>query len=449
MDLSHLLSDVDLLNVIGADTQLRRKSRHRRDGDEYAGPCPFCGGVDRFMVWPDHASGRGRWWCRRCDQHGDAVDYLQARGLSFREALRHLGQPLPTGPLGGPGRPETYRDSVAPPAPAWQEQALAHIERCARILWSPAGQKARAYLRQKRGLRDETIQRWQLGYNPRWVAESPEHWGLESWTTAAGKPGRVWVPHGVTIPLRAGGQVWGLKVRIWRRDGQPETAPGRKYSGPRGGAGSLFGADELRSDGRPLLLCEGEFDALLAWQEIGTGGPGLVDVATLAGAGRSIPGRWLLYLLRYERILVAYDLDDAGRAGAARLADLSQRVRCIRVPHGHDLTDFYQAGGDLPAWVRFHLARRDGSFSIGPGGPGRCLTDAPLLVPGEFDCYPVTRCFPPRASVAAIAGQWLRRPTGEVEATYRTPAELALCLALVGCDQPEVWAALEAEEVCG
>jgi phage/plasmid primase-like uncharacterized protein len=34
------------------------------NGGEWAGPCPGCGGSDRFRVWPVDRGGRGSFWCR-------------------------------------------------------------------------------------------------------------------------------------------------------------------------------------------------------------------------------------------------------------------------------------------------------------------------------------------------------------------------------------------------
>jgi hypothetical protein len=64
-----------------------RKERH--------GPCPFCGGEDRFIVFAD--SGRG--WCRQCGWKGDALQLLRDRdGLSFLEAKKALGLDTYTAP---------------------------------------------------------------------------------------------------------------------------------------------------------------------------------------------------------------------------------------------------------------------------------------------------------------------------------------------------------------
>ena len=51
----------------------------RESADSWCGPCPKCGGVDRFVVKGE------RWWCRQCEPRGgDAIDYLRrARGLTY------------------------------------------------------------------------------------------------------------------------------------------------------------------------------------------------------------------------------------------------------------------------------------------------------------------------------------------------------------------------------
>jgi hypothetical protein len=59
---------------------------------ELAGPCPFCGGKDRFRVWPEEGRDKmGRFWCRSCGEMGDAVDFLRiTKGLSYREACEAM-----------------------------------------------------------------------------------------------------------------------------------------------------------------------------------------------------------------------------------------------------------------------------------------------------------------------------------------------------------------------
>lgn len=135
----------------------------------------------------------------------------------------------------------------------------------------------------------------------------------------------------------------------------PAWRPEAKYMALKGSAGkALFGAGGLA--GREvLLLCEGEFDAMLAWQELHD----LVDVVALGGATKGnhgLPGRWRLRLLHYRAILAAYDADGAGQAGAAKIAAHSRRVVPVTVPSGGDLTGFWRDGGDLRGWLGEKMA---------------------------------------------------------------------------------------------
>lgn len=53
----------------------------------YNGPCPWCGGVDRFVVW----SESDRYWCNQCHRKGDAIQFLRDyHGLSFHEAKQRV-----------------------------------------------------------------------------------------------------------------------------------------------------------------------------------------------------------------------------------------------------------------------------------------------------------------------------------------------------------------------
>lgn len=319
------LQNTDLLALTGRDTTLKKVSS--TNGGEWAGPCPFCGGRDRFRVWPN--ADRPSWWCRQCKRNGDAIAYLVERGkLTPQEAgrLRRDTQ-VSAAPFAEEPRPKPQGRL---PSETWQSRGREFVAYCQGRLWDETGAKALAWL-QRRGLQPDTARYFGLGYNPADWWDEPPRWGLE------GK--RIWLPRGVVIPCEVNGVLWYVKIR--RPSGKP------KYVQVRGSKSALFDADDLGNENRLLLLCEGEFDAMLAKQEAGD----LVDVAALCGAARGIPVRWLPYFLPYARVLVAYDGDEAGRKGAAKLAVQSRRVIRIAVADGGDLTDFYTSGGDLRGWL--------------------------------------------------------------------------------------------------
>jgi len=319
---------IDILTLIGRDTQLKRVAS--TNGGEWAGPCPFCGGRDRFRVWPN-ASPKPRWWCRQCQRKGDAIDYLQERdGLSFPEAKAALGIVEPeqqaTQPQSATRRPPV---EPSPPSLDWQLAARAVVQDCRAALASNAGAKARQWLA-RRGIEESTLTTWELGYNPL----DQELHGL-------------WIPKGVVIPCAALGEMQYIKVR---RPVPP--LPGPKYKLVKDSRLALYGLDRLQ--GLPVaVVCESEFDALLLQQLAGD----LVDVVAVGGAGQHPATRYLLPLARSRRWIVALDPDDAGRGGAAWWGGFSARVRQARPTEAGDLTDYHKAGGDLRAWILELLAR--------------------------------------------------------------------------------------------
>ena len=69
---------LDLARDMGA--KLKRVA-----SNEWAGPCPVCGGRDRFAI----NTKRKLWNCRGCEVGGDAIDLARhVRGLDFVEARR-------------------------------------------------------------------------------------------------------------------------------------------------------------------------------------------------------------------------------------------------------------------------------------------------------------------------------------------------------------------------
>jgi hypothetical protein len=64
---------VDILDVLHAALGYPVDPANRA-GTEWAGPCPSCGGTDRFRVWPGPP---GRFWCRQCTWSGDAITLVR------------------------------------------------------------------------------------------------------------------------------------------------------------------------------------------------------------------------------------------------------------------------------------------------------------------------------------------------------------------------------------
>jgi len=106
---------------------------------------------------------------------------------------------------------------------------------------------------------------------------------------------------------------------------------------------------ELRGRMPVLLLTEGEWDAMLAWEYA----PDLCDAATLGGAGAKLDLLDLSLLTRYAAIIAIYDDDAAGDKGRAYIYDLQKRIPRLKtiLPPAHDLTDYWKSGGDIRKWI--------------------------------------------------------------------------------------------------
>jgi DNA primase len=302
--------------------------------------CPFHADDSPSLgVTPD----TGTWYCFGCSKSGDAVAWLREyRKMDFKEAHHMLSMKVPL----RHAMPKTpaARRVVQPPDSGWQSKSREVIEQCVRVLWSEGGVRARGWLH-ARGLNDDALHEWQIGYNP----------GNGGGCAIAG----LHVPHGIVIPCVVDGAIWYVKIR--RPDGKP------KYLNVKGGRPALFGVNTLVNHS-VAVLCEGEFDAMLLEQECGD----LAGVATLGSAsGRLDLQNWAKYLLPVSRLLAAYDVDAAGKKGASNFLQLTARARTIRVPkinsQDKDITDFYKAGGRLRDWLACEMER----LSI--TGPSRCM----------------------------------------------------------------------------
>jgi putative DNA primase/helicase len=79
--------------AVPIDDELARRGIHlKRQGKELVGPCPRCGGTDRFGV----NISKQIWNCRLCDKGGDVIDLVQhLDGCTFLEAIKTLTGEVP------------------------------------------------------------------------------------------------------------------------------------------------------------------------------------------------------------------------------------------------------------------------------------------------------------------------------------------------------------------
>jgi hypothetical protein len=387
-------SNVDLLRLIGGEM----KKVAGTNGGEWAGPCPFCGGRDRFRVWPE----QGRWWCRKCERHGDAVSFVQQREhVSFREALRMLhleGQARAYQPTPAAARPP---EPTEPPPEAWQAAARAFVEESITHLRGDY-QKPLDWLH-RRGYQDATIQYGQIGYHPGVGTQgdqcfvSRSAWGLPD------EGRKLWLPRGIVIPWFVDGVLWKLFIRrpiprnAWevvrrpRQDapvprGIPTTVlrclreqrsyltvealarrcdlavgdvqaalaeldaaklvqrPTKHYQVP-GGSKCIYNADAIQPD-KPVMLVEAALDALAVQQEAGDL---CTAVATGTTGGRSV--RWAARLTRASTVLLAYDNDQGGNTPTAYWQNILREQGHVWRPCIDDPAAMLEQGMNLRGWV--------------------------------------------------------------------------------------------------
>jgi hypothetical protein len=326
---------IDLLQNDGIS--LRRQANTH--GGEYSGPCPFCGGKDRFRVWPE----KDRYWCRQCGKSGDAIQYLRdTKGLSYREACQEL-KVIPNetthrsdvnGRLWEPRQPK-------PPKSTWQEKAIAFLAQSQKWLERKTNHRQWLY---GRCLSEETIKKACLGWNPSGDFIKREEWGLPLEINGkTGKPKKLWLPEGLVIPHVVDGHVNRLRIRRPRQDQY-----GRYILIPGSDTRAITWGTERTS----FVIVESELDGLLINQEAGN----LVGVVALGSAQTRPDIETHNILEQSELILVALDSDEAG-AKAAWQWWLKHYPKAKRWPviGGKDPSEAMQNGLNIRTWIEAGL----------------------------------------------------------------------------------------------
>ena len=247
--------------------------------------------------------------------------------MTFREALDYLdGGHFANAPIAAP---QNKIKQDEPPSAEWQAAMREFIDAAHERLLNSA--EALMYLQAERGLSIETIRRFKLGFNPDWMK-----------TGFRDERGVVKAALGIVIPWIAAGQVWAVRIRTpqgsladWL-DCKPHTdLP--KYTSIRGSRQSagLFNADSI-ADGQPLLMVEGEFDAILAQQDLG------IPTVTRGSSGdhKHIKTRWLEQIKRAENILSLLDNDSAGRRATEHLKTQLGQITRLTLPSGKDISEY-------------------------------------------------------------------------------------------------------------
>jgi DNA primase len=328
----------------------------KKVGKRYQSACPICGGSTRFGVWPDDNGGSGSYYCFGCGKSGDNIQFLiDVQHLSFSEACQQLGRPIPAArslkaPAASRGKKEFIPADPGDPCDTWLQKASQFVSWAHEQLMK---RRPRLDWLAERGISAETAARYKIGWNPGEkggdIYRPRESWGLPPETKEDGKPRRLWLPVGLTIPNFTGGTC--TRIRIRRPD--PITFGPRYYVVPGSSMATMVLPPRSLDDGdvfswSVFVVVEAELDAVAIWQAAGdiSGAVALGSVSTRPDKAASEQ------LDACNLILNALDFDEAGAATAwTWWPEVFQHCERWPVPEGKDPGDAYKAGVDLKLWV--------------------------------------------------------------------------------------------------
>lgn len=343
---------IDVLSDIGY-------SPKKKSAKEYCSPCPYCqDGDDRFVISPDKGKG-GRFWCRFCDKRGDAINLLRDfQGLNYIQACERLRL--------DPGQKVAIRREEKPliadnPPSVWMEKAAAFVEWChAHLLQSETFLSALT----KRGLTLETIKAFKLGYNPTKLYRGRKDWGLDEEVGSNGKPRRIWLPAGITIPTFEGDKL--VKVKIRNRDFEKDLknyemakAAGRvtKYASSKYVvvSGSKKCPSVYGNPSRSVLLVqESELDCILTIQEAGD----LCFCLALGGSSQPLDLHKERIVRGAENLLFCPDFDQAGKESWDRWIKRFPDTIRILPEYGKDVTESFQCETNIREWLLSAITKK-------------------------------------------------------------------------------------------
>ncbi|WP_259782137.1 DNA primase [Aestuariispira ectoiniformans] len=349
--LDEIKARVSLVDVVGRSVQLRQKSR----GD-FWGLSPFnTEKTPSFHVRED----QGFYHCFASGEHGDLFTFLmKTEGLSFPEAVEQMAE------LAGLEVPKATPEQAAREK---KRHSLYEVTEAAcryyqKALRRPEGREALDYLK-SRGLSDETIAEFRLGYSPNegsglWQAMKDEGIDMDLLVEAGiyrrskdGRPPYAFFRDRVMFPIADkrgrviafGGRFMGdaKAAGIGKYINSPDTPLFDKGR-------TLYNHAQARKavyDGQPLIVAEGYMD-VIALSQAGWAG-GVAPLGT-AMTEVQIAELWKMDSLPY----VCFDGDAAGRMAASRASDRAlpqlqpgKSLRLLFMPEGEDPDSLIQAKG--------------------------------------------------------------------------------------------------------
>lgn len=341
---------LSIVDVIGSYIKLTKA------GNSYKALCPFhTEKTPSFNVSPT----RDAFYCFGCNRGGDIFTFVsEIEGVEFRDALKILadraGVVLPAERSRERGERERLRKLLDDATTFYEAQLEKYPE-------------ARSYLR-SRGLSDETIRNFRIGYAPlewrgvyeqlrqkRYTDEEIEKVGLvKRPDDSSRRPydrfrGRIMFP--ISDPA---GNIVAFSGRILGEQKNPDgTTPAKYVNSPEtvlyDKGAILFGYDKAKTAIRKqnfAVVVEGQMDLIMAHQAGTTN--------AVAVSGTALTERHLALLKRLtDNIVFALDADDAGVEATMRSLHIALRegfeIRIATIPLGKDPADVIKNNPEL--WI--------------------------------------------------------------------------------------------------
>ena len=312
-----------------------------RTGKDRTGKCPFHEDAEASLIV---TPAKNLWHCFGCGAAGGPIDWvMRTQNISFRHAVELLRADLSVAVE--PVHASAARRLPSPVAFDADDQALLRQTIAYYHDTLKASPEALDYLKARGIAHPEAIERFQLGYANRTLGYSlpvkqvKAGAEIRSRLTKIGlyrESGHEHFTGSLVIPiLDADGnisEVYGRKLLNNLRKGTPYHL---YLPGPHRGVWNLEGLKASRE----VILCEALIDALTFWCA------GYRNVTAAYGVeGFTADHLEAFRSCGTERVLIAYDRDDAGDRAAEKLALklMEQGIACFRVqfPKGMDANDY-------------------------------------------------------------------------------------------------------------
>jgi DNA primase catalytic core len=320
----------------------------KKHGENLLGRCPFHDDREPSLVV---TPSKNLWHCLgACQAGGSVIDYVMRRErCSYRAALELLLKDAPVLAASLEAAPPRTTSAKLEELAKPEEPDAVVLRRVvdfyhATLKESP---EALGYLA-SRGLKNaELVDAFKLGFSNRTLGYRLPPAQVKAGASLRGQLQRLGIYResghehfngSLVVPIfDAAGQVsemYGRKVTARLREGTPLHL---YLPGPHRG---IFNSAAFRA-GKEVILCESIIDALTFWSA------GFVNVTTSYGVEGFTPElREAFGSHGIERVLIAYDRDDAGDKAAEKLAPelASQGMEVLRVlfPRGMDANEYAQ-----------------------------------------------------------------------------------------------------------